>query len=71
MSSISSASPPEQRLRDVHMALDEARDDDAPGKVDPFRIGVFRTSGQPGPMSAMTPFSMSMSVSRTSRAGSW
>ena len=31
------------------MALDEARNDDAPGKVDPFRIGVFRTSGQPRP----------------------
>ena len=41
--------PPEQRLRDVHMALDEARDDDAPGKVDPFRAGVFRASGQPRP----------------------
>lgn len=31
------------------MALDEARDDDAPGKVDPFRAGVFRASGQPRP----------------------
>ena len=41
--------PPEQRLRDVHMALDEARDDDAPGKVDPFRAGVIRASGQPRP----------------------
>lgn len=61
--------PPEQRLRDVHMALDEARNDDAPERSTRSASAFSGRPASPGPMSAMTPFSMSMSVSRTSRAG--